>query len=340
MFEVAGVRFRGSKPGKANPANIPEDDFADNYLIDAGSKRKSSLLVVDADGYLRRGSVKRAWRYRNNTNRDVEDDIRKLATYFDENPLPAPDSDRYTPDMTLDIEETLAFAAQTPGDDIDFSHTEFEERVGTGFNEHGIRKNYADDGDTIQSVDVLFEAMEPGPPERRNGIRITEDFLRKVGEKDYSDEPPHLVDHARGETFSKIGNVKDVWFSDRLGKLMVMTQVPNIDSPTYQEAIARYTHSPPEIQDGSAGFGQQYEAVRNDDGEPELRDGRLKEFSAVNFPGGYDDGGVKAAFAEAAVEEANAIEFDDPTGESNGENSAADDDVDSEFTVNTETLNF
>jgi hypothetical protein len=66
-----------------------------------------------------------------------------------------------------------------------------------------------------------------------------------------------------------------------------------------------------------------------------MRDGKFREFSTVNFPGGYDDGGVNAAFAEA-IEEAD-IEFDDPADETSksGENSATDD-----FAVETETLQF
>lgn len=202
---------------------------------------------------------------------------------------------------TLNINERLAFSASTPDGDIDFSHSEFEERVGTGFNEHGVRENTDGDG-SLESVDVIYEAMEPGPPERRNGVRITEDFLGKVAEKDY-DSPPHLKDHDDQDTFSKIGSVQKAWFSDRLGKLMLMTRTPNIEgSSNHSEAIARYTHSPPSITDGSLGFGKNYEAIRNDDGEPEMSDGKFREFSTTNFPGGYDEGGVKAAFAEAVEE--------------------------------------
>jgi len=199
----------------------------------------------------------------------------------------------------LSITERLTFSASTADGDLDFSHEEFEERVGTGFSEHGVRENYDDSGD-LESVDVIYEAMEPGPPERRNGVRITEDFLDKVAGKDYSNRPPHLKDHNSNDTFSRIGEVRETWFSERLEKLMLMVRTPNIEgSSNHQEAIARYTHDPPAIRDGSLGFGQNYKAVRNDDGEPEMRDGKFREFSTVNFPGGYDEGGVNTAFAEA-----------------------------------------
>lgn len=235
----------------------------------------------------------------------------------------------------LNIEEHLTFSASTPDGDIDFSHSEFKERVGEGFNEHGVRENYDDDGD-LESVDVIFEAMEPGPPERRNGVRITEDFLDKVAEKDYQPNPPHLKDHDDKDTFARIGEVRTAWFSNRLNKLMLMTRTPNIEGSTnHQEAVARYTHDPPAIRDGSLGFGQQYEAVRNEDGEPEMKDGKFREFSTTNFPGGYDEGGVNAAFAEA-IEDAD-VEFDDPADDDgkSGENSATED-----FAVETETIQF
>lgn len=197
----------------------------------------------------------------------------------------------------LQIEETLTFSASTPDESIDFSHSEFEAKVGTGFNEHGVRENY--ENEDLNSVDVIFEAMEPGPPDRRNGVRITDDFLKKVAGKDY-DSPPHLKDHKAEDSFARIGEVREAWFSDRLEKLMLMTRTPNIEgSSNHQEAIARYTHNPPEIRDGSLGFGKNYEAVRNDDNEVEMNDGKFREFSIVNFPGGYDDGGVNTAFAEA-----------------------------------------
>jgi hypothetical protein len=234
----------------------------------------------------------------------------------------------------ININEHLTFAASTPDEDINFSHSEFEDRLGTGFNEHGVRENY-DDGGSLSSVDVIFEAMEPGPPERRNGVRITEDFLDNVAGKEYSPNPPHLKDHNSQDTFARIGEVRDAWFSERLGKLMLMTRTPNIEGSTnHQEAIARYTHDPPEIRDGSLGFGSNYTAIRNDDGEPEMKDGKFREFSTVNFPGGYDEGGVNTAFADA-IEEA-AEQFDDPAGDSenSGENSAAD------FAVENETIQF
>jgi len=236
--------------------------------------------------------------------------------------------------MTLDIEEELAFAASTPGDGLDFN--QFSDRIGDGFNDYGVRENTDPDGN-IESVDVVFEAMEPGPPDRRNGVRITEDFLRDVAENSNDQVAPHLMDHAKRSSRAKIGDVQEVWFSDDLGKLMLMARVPNTGADVHDEAIARYTHDPPSWRDGSVGFGNSYEAVRNQDGEPELKTATLQEFSTVNFPGGYDEGGLRAAFADAAVEA--VTEFDDPADDArkSGENSAADD---STFAVETETITF
>lgn len=242
-------------------------------------------------------------------------------------------------DTELDIDEELEFAAYAP-ESLDFSSDEFVERVGSGFNEYGVRTN-EDDDDDLHSVDVIFAAMEPGPPERRNGVRITPQFLKNVASKDYGTEPPHLLNHKKRDTFAKIGDVQDVWYSDLHGKLFVQARIPNTGAPTHTEAIARYTFEPPSIRDGSIGLGKDYTVVRNDEGEPEMQDGSLQEFSAVNFPGGYDEGGVAPAFAEKAVEAAASADFDDPSdeaeasnGSDEGENSAAD------FSVTTETVTF
>lgn len=246
----------------------------------------------------------------------------------------------------LNLDAELEFAASSVDPDsksLDFESEEFRDRVGEGFNEYGVRKNYDDDSGDLRSVDVVFEAMEAGPPDRRNGVRITENFLQTVSAKDYRQEPLHLKDHRSKDTFADMGKVKEVWFSEQAEKLALMVNVPNTGGPTHAEAISRYTWEPPEIRNGSVGFGTNYKAVRNDDGEPELVDGKVREFSTVNFPGGYDSGGVAAAFADAATEA--ALEFDDeadaqkPDEGDASENSATDTN-DSTFSVETETLTF
>jgi hypothetical protein len=224
--------------------------------------------------------------------------------------------------MPLDIDADLAFRAQS-ADGLDFEV--FADRVGTGFNEYGVRENTDADGN-ITSIDVLYEAMEPGPPERRNGVRITPEFLRRVGEKDY-DPLPFMKDHERASS-QKIGDVRRAFYSEHVSKLMLMNRIPNTGAPAHDEAIARYTHDPPSWRDGSVGFGRDYEAVENDAGEPELRDATLREFSATPFPGGYDDGGLKAAFADKAQA---AVSVNDSG--SSDENPAA-------FITTTQTITF
>jgi len=204
---------------------------------------------------------------------------------------------------SLNIEEELSFSAS-------FGNPE-PDALADGFNQYGVRENRNEDGE-LRSVDVNYEAMEPGEPENRNGVRITEEFLRAVGEKDYDGSQPFMMDHQR-TTLSKAGNVRKVWFSEEAGKLMVQSRVPNTGSQTHDELIKRFTYEPPTVTNGSAGFGDSYEAIRNDDGEPELVDGKLQEFSTTPFPGGYDDGGLRAAFAESAVEAAESIEFENQT---------------------------
>lgn len=238
-----------------------------------------------------------------------------------------------TPERLSIEEDLVAFAETADGDKHDFA----EVVGGEEFNEHGVRENRNDEGD-LESVDVVFEAMEPGPPDRRNGVRITPSFLQDVaskeyGESDVMDQPPHLLDHNKRDSRSKIGDVREVWFSEQAEKLMLMVRVPNTGADVHEEAISRYTHDPPSWRDGSVGFGREYEAVRNQKGEPELRDATLQEFSTTNFPGGYDDGGLAASFAEAAVEEAS--EFDDAA-----EDAPSDGDAAENSAIGHETLTF
>lgn len=193
---------------------------------------------------------------------------------------------------SLEIDEELSFSASFGNPD--------PEAIADGFNQFGVRENVDEEG-KLRSVDVNYEAMEPGEPESRNGVRITEDFLREVASKDYSGDEPFMMDHTR-KTLSKAGHVRDVWFSDEAGKLMVQARIPNTGARTHEELIKRFTYEPPTVTNGSIGFGDSYEAVRNENGEPELADAKLQEFSTTPFPGGYDDGGLRAAFAEAATD--------------------------------------
>jgi hypothetical protein len=166
----------------------------------------------------------------------------------------------------------------------------------SGFNEYGVRENTNDEGE-LMSVDAVYEAMEPGEPEDRNGVRITKQFLKNVAEKDYSDSPPYLMDHDRS-TLSQVGFVKDVWYSTAKEKLMVMARAYNVGSDIHDEVVSRLTFEPPTIPDGSVGFGDSFDYERNDSGEVVLTDGRIQEFSTTPFPGGYDSGGLDVDYID------------------------------------------
>ncbi len=237
---------------------------------------------------------------------------------FSSNDSPS-DSDGVTP---VDMDDRLEFTAgRNFPDSIDLD----------GFNDHGVRENRDDEGN-LESVDVVYEAMEPGAPEDRNGVRVTEDFLREVADKDYSGQEPYMLGHSE-KPLDEVGKMKEVWFSDSVEKLMVMNRVFNTGAATHDEVINRLTHTPPTMTDGSVGFGNNYEAVVNASGEPELIDGRIREFSTVPFPGGYDEGGVglpATAFAEKVLDKAGG-DFDDGDVEDTPENFA---------TAVTETISF
>lgn len=178
-----------------------------------------------------------------------------------------------------------------------------EEALAEGFNKHGVREN--EDG----SVDVRFNAMEPGP---RKGFEITPKFLRNVTSYDYSNIPLQL-DHSKSQR-ANVGHVNRVQFDGDF--LQAQVHVPNTGSSVRDDIIADFTHDPPQIQDISVGFDPRTVEVEPTDGDdtgPKFVDGRLREFSLTPFPAGYDNGGLTPAFS-AAVQKANVVpdEFSEP----------------------------
>lgn len=231
-------------------------------------------------------------------------------------------------EVVFSVDSTESADDEEPDADVEFRHLDVSEHlvftsVGLerdtgidGFDENGVRVNEADG--EVASVDVVYDAMEPGAPDERNGVRVTSEFLQTVAEKDY-DGVPFMLGHS-DQPLDEIGKVQKVWYANQAEKLRVMARVFNTGAKTHDEVISRFTHDPPTMTDGSVGFGDQYEAAMNAADEPELIDGTIREFSTTPFPGGYEDGGlgVSAAFAEA-IDEA---EFDDVGQGDTTENSA------------------
>lgn len=217
--------------------------------------------------------------------------------------------------QTVEMDAGLSFtASRTSEDTPDLD----------GFNDYGVREVRNDETGDLQAVDVLYEAMQPGPPEERNGVRITEQFLQNVASKDYDESEPYMLGHS-DKPLDEIGKVQSVWFSESAKKLMVMNRVFNTGAQTHDEVINRLTHKPPTMTDGSVGLGNNYEAAVNAAGEPELIDGRIREFSSVPFPGGYEEGGVglpSTAFAEQVLDKVEG-DFDDGDVSETPENSVS-----------------
>lgn len=163
-----------------------------------------------------------------------------------------------------------------------------------GFNEWGVRQN--EDG----SVDVRFEAMEPG---ERRGVEITSDFLQNVVSHDY-DRLPVQLDHSDSQR-ANVGflDPEQLRFSE---KLALQAHIPNTGSSIRNDVIADFTHEPPQIKDISVSFDPRSVEVEPPEkrGEPpEFVDARLREVSLTPFPAGYDNGGLTPEFS-AAVEKA------------------------------------
>lgn len=162
-----------------------------------------------------------------------------------------------------------------------------------GFNEHGVRKNY--DGDDLESIDVVFDAMEPGV---RKGIEVTPEFLQGIA-NDTGSGIPLQYDHSHSQR-ANVGSLRETKFN---GKLKVMANIPNTGSQIRTDTIADFTHSTgPQITDGSIGLNPQTLEFT----EPEAEDAKAKfsyaemiEFSLTPFPGGYDNGGITNQFSQA-----------------------------------------
>jgi hypothetical protein len=172
------------------------------------------------------------------------------------------------------------------------------EALAQGFNQFGVK-------DTEDRVEFIFEAMQPG---MRNGVKITEDFLQRVA-SNFEDGAPAQIDHDRSMLMNA-GQIERVWFSD--GALRLKGYIPKTGADTHQEFVNRFTFDPPQVQNGSVGFGMKYELSEDDDGNPMLVDGDMQEFSFLPFPGGYDEssGGLKAQFEEAYQEYREDMEPD------------------------------
>lgn len=196
--------------------------------------------------------------------------------------------------------------------DLDFGVTlnaPDTEALSEGFNRHGIKE-------TEDRVEFIYEAMQPG---LRNGFRITEDFLRDTAQE-FNGNLPLMAFHNKRQL--SLGNVTEMWFSD--GALRLRGYVPKTGAQSHQEVVERMTYDPPQIQDGSVGFGQNYELTKNEAGEPELVGGVPMEFSLTHFPGGYDKdtGGLKAQFEQAFEEYQGGQDDDNPQSEEVGFESA------------------
>lgn len=224
------------------------------------------------------------------------------------------------------------------GNDLDHGDLNFSidlsapdpKALAEGFNQYGVRE-------TDDRVEFIFEAMQTG---MRNGVKITEDFLKTVA-SNFENEAPVQIDHDRSME-SNVGRVTEMWFSD--GALRLRGYVPKTGANTHQEFIQRFTFSPPQVQNGSVGFGMQYELSEDDDGNPMLVNGTMQEFSLLPFPGGYDEstGGLKAQFEQAYQQyqdEADGTDDDTPEDDVSGVESFAVR-FDTETIYNSNTMTF
>lgn len=299
MPSACGVTWSGTASGSLDESAIPNDDFESHYLNDGETKSDSSFPVVDSEGNLRAGNVNSAWDLRGQGEGASEDCLRRLASAFDENPLPESAMENSTTVTLGDNETDGKF-----GMNLEFNSLPTD-ALSDGFNRHGVREN--DDG----SVDVRFAAMEPG---ERRGFEITPEFLRNVTSYEYGRIPVQL-DHSDSQR-ANVGYVKGDKTDFTDGVLKTQVHIPNTGSSVRDDIIADFTHDPPQINDISVSFDPRTVELDPPDtrGEaPTFVDGKIREFSLTPFPAGYDNGGLTPEFS-SAVEQASITpeEFSEP----------------------------
>lgn len=301
MPSACGVSWDGTSSGDLDESAIPNDDFESHYLNAGDTKSDSSFPVVDSNGNLRAGNINSAWDLRNQGEGVSEECLRKLDNAFEDDVLP---------DSAYDNRSTVRLGDNDMegdfGVNIEFSRPR-EAILSDGFNEHGVRVN--DDG----SVDVRFEAMEPG---KWKGAKITPEFLENVTSHDY-DRIPVQLDHSQSQR-ANVGYLsqENLSFND---KLLMQIHVPNTGSSVRDDVIADFSHDPPQIKDISASFDPKTLEVERPAkrGDPvEFVDGRLREVSLTPFPAGYENGGLTPAFS-SAVEKAK-LDYSDDEPEDDG----------------------
>lgn len=162
-----------------------------------------------------------------------------------------------------------------------------------GFNEFGVRENY--DGDELESIDVIFDAMEPGI---WKGIEITPEFLRTL-DSNTAEGMPVQYDHSHSQR-ANVGTITQSKFN---GTYKLILNVPNTGSQIRNDTIADFTHSTgPKITDGSIGLDPrslEFSESEDDDAKAKFEYADPIEFSLTPFPAGYENGGVTAEFSEA-----------------------------------------
>ena len=166
-----------------------------------------------------------------------------------------------------------------------------------GYNQYGVRENY-DDNEELESIDVIFEAMEPGI---RKGVEITPGFLQWVADNSEVGSPA-MLDHSKAQ-LSKVGNVTEHKYSDDFLRLKV--NIPNTGSSVKSDIISDFTHEPPDITDGSIGFERdtvEFSEPESDEAHARFDKALIKEFSFTPFPAGYDNGGLSPQFSEMVDE--------------------------------------
>jgi hypothetical protein len=167
---IDGISFQGTKGGKLDEGNIPEDDFESHYVFDEDTKSASSFPLVDGDGMLRKGNVASAFNLRGH----AEDEDKLLSVLraankeFDSPPMDEEDFENNEGGMLKGLKSFLGWQSEeneSPAETEDNSESGEQEEAHMSDRIENLAERTRFDEDALQAMeeeqlDTLEETLE------------------------------------------------------------------------------------------------------------------------------------------------------------------------------------
>lgn len=169
----AGVTYSGTKGGKLDESEIPDDDFEQHYLFPADTKSESSYPVVDADGNLRRGNVEAAHSLGARGGVDaseLERKLKELNQVFDSPPID------FKEGRNKDLNDTMSDDTEEAGDGAGESDGSDEPEEEQRSQVEELRNSLNDLKETVEEVRSKNDELEEENEELRNELEDLEEL--------------------------------------------------------------------------------------------------------------------------------------------------------------------